>query len=236
MAFRTRDTARQVLKEKGIAQTAELVEFIHDHFSHPLGKNLGDVTSERVKANVEHFVPRGSGGHYAYGGLDSKEGKHKHPSGKNPSDVTLTKHDLAINRVGNFGYADPLHVKAYNIKGRNPGDYWEICTKPFKGAHFAVYPEEIREKPIRASCPELACSKCGLPKVSDLRWCPSCNCNNSVYGQGIVLDPMCRSGTTLAVAKKLGRRFIGIDLNPNYVNISIKRLLKIGSFDHWVSG
>lgn len=208
-----------------------LQDYTQNHLGHPLGKNPGDVTSERVRANLEHFVPRGSGGHYAYGGLDSKEGKHKHPSGKNPGDVTLTKHDLAINRVGNFRYTDPLHVKAYNIKGRNPGDYWNICTKPFKGAHFAVYPEQICEKPIKASCPELVCSKCGLPKVSHPRWCPSCNCNNPTNETGIVLDPMCGSGTTLAVAKKLGRKYIGIDLNPKYVDIAIKRLLQVSPLE-----
>jgi site-specific DNA-methyltransferase (cytosine-N4-specific) len=119
--------------------------------------------------------------------------------GKNPEDAVLTKHDLAVNRVGNFSYTDPLHVKPYNIKGKNPGDYWSICTKPFKGAHFAVYPEGICIRPIKSSCPP----------------------------DGIVLDPMCGSGTTLVVAKKLGRKYIGIDINPKYVDIAIKRLLEI---------
>jgi DNA modification methylase len=80
--------------------------------------------------------------------------------------------------------------------GRNPGDFWSICTKPFKGAHFAVYPEEICVKPILSSSPP----------------------------DGIVLDPMCGSGTTCLVALKFGRRFIGIDVNPEYINIAKKRL------------
>jgi len=113
----------------------------------------------------------------------------------------LTKHDLAVNRVGTFSYSDPLHTKAYNIKGRNPGDYWSISTKPFKGAHFAAYPQEICVKPILSSCPP----------------------------NGIVLDPMCGSGTTLVVAKKLGRKYIGIDINPNFVDIAKKRLLQESS-------
>jgi hypothetical protein len=180
-----------------------LADYVQNHLGHPLGRNPGDVTSERVKANLEHFIPKGSGGHYAYGGIDSQEGKHQHSSGKNPGDVVPTKHDLAVNRVGNFSYNDPLHAKAYNIKGKNPGDYWDICTKPFRGAHFAVYPEEICVKPILSSCPP----------------------------NGIVLDPMCGSGTTLAVAKKLDRKYIGIDLNRHYVDIAIERLLETGLFD-----
>ena len=130
-----------------------------------------------------------------------------HPKGKNPGDVVLTKHDLAVNRVGNLSYKDPLHVKAYNTRGKNPGDYWDICTKPFKGAHFAVYPEEICLKPILSSCPP----------------------------NGIVLDPMCGSGTTLAVAKKLGRGYIGIEINPNYVTIATQRLLRISLLNPLIS-
>lgn len=42
---------------------------------------------------------------------------------------------------------------------------------------------------------------------------------------GIVLDCFCGSGTTLAVAKKLGRKYIGIDISPEYVALSKRRLL-----------
>ncbi|MGQ9507712.1 MAG: DNA-methyltransferase, partial [Candidatus Bathycorpusculaceae bacterium] len=196
--------ALRILEQKERLTNAEksfLRDYVQNHLGHPLGRNPGDVISERVRANLNHFVARGSGGHYAYGGLYSKEGKHAHPLGKNPGDVVLTKHDLAVNRVGAFSYTDPLHTKAYNLKGKNPGDYYSVCTKPFRGAHFAVYPEEICIKPILSSCPK----------------------------DGVVLDPMCGSGTTLAVAKKLGRKYIGIDINPKYVEIAIKRLSKIGS-------
>ena len=40
----------------------------------------------------------------------------------------------------------------------------------------------------------------------------------------IVLDPFCGSGTTGVVAKKLGRNFIGIDLNPEYLELAKKRI------------
>lgn len=41
---------------------------------------------------------------------------------------------------------------------------------------------------------------------------------------GIVLDPFAGAGTTCLVAKRLGRRFIGIDLNPEYVSMAQKRV------------
>jgi len=45
--------------------------------------------------------------------------------------------------------------------GKNPGDVFEINTQPFPEAHFAVFPEKLCEKPIRAGCPEKICPKCG---------------------------------------------------------------------------
>jgi len=86
-------------------------------------------------------------------------------------------------------------------KGKNPRDFWSINTKPFPGAHFAVYPEEICIRPIKSSCPP----------------------------GGIILDPMCGSGTTLIVALRLGRRYIGIDINPNYVKMAEARLASFSS-------
>jgi len=82
------------------------------------------------------------------------------------------------------------------LKGRNKRCVWTITTKPFKEAHFAVYPPELIETPIRAGCPE----------------------------NGIVLDPFSGSGTTAEVTLRLGRRAIGIDLNPEYIEMSKRRL------------
>lgn len=80
--------------------------------------------------------------------------------------------------------------------GKNPGDFWEIPTQPFPEAHFAVFPERLCEKPIKAGCPE----------------------------GGIFLDPFCGAGTSLYVAKQLRRKFIGIDIKSGYCEMSDKRL------------
>lgn len=46
-------------------------------------------------------------------------------------------------------------------QGRNKRCVWRITTKPYKEAHFATYPEELCETPIKAGCPEFVCKKCG---------------------------------------------------------------------------
>ena len=81
-------------------------------------------------------------------------------------------------------------------EGKNPGDMWSIPTYPFPGAHFAVFPPALIEPIIKAGCPK----------------------------NGVVLDPFAGSGTALRVARKLGRRFIGIDINPEYVEMCERRV------------
>lgn len=78
----------------------------------------------------------------------------------------------------------------------NKRSVWTVTTKPYKGAHFAVGPEELFVDCIKAGCP---------------------------LG-GIVLDPFFGAGTTGLVARKLNRNFIGIELNPKYIAIAEKRL------------
>ncbi len=79
---------------------------------------------------------------------------------------------------------------------RNKRSVWTVTTKPFKGAHFATFPPNLIEPCILAGCPP----------------------------GGVVMDPFMGSGTTGLVAAKHGRRFIGIDLNQEYVAIAARRL------------
>lgn len=97
---------------------------------------------------------------------------------------------------------------------------WRIPTQPFPDAHFAVFPEELVETPIKAGCPEMICRNCGEAKGVSYT---DCDCGAG-WRTGIVLDPFCGSGTALVVASKLGRQYIGFDLNPDYVQMATERL------------
>ena len=82
------------------------------------------------------------------------------------------------------------------LKGANARKVWTIPTVGFKEAHFATFPPELPKRCILAGCPE----------------------------GGTVLDPFAGSGTTLMVAKQLGRKWVGIELNPEYAEMARKRV------------
>lgn len=81
-------------------------------------------------------------------------------------------------------------------KKRNRRSVWSINVKPYRGAHFAVMPEALVEPCIFAGCRE----------------------------NGTVLDPFAGSGTVGVVSRRLGRNFVGIDLNPEYVRLADQRI------------
>jgi DNA modification methylase len=93
------------------------------------------------------------------------------------------------------------YIDKYYMNGRNKRSVWSITTQNFPGAHFAVFPEEIPRLAILAGCPE----------------------------DGVVLDPFSGSGTTGKVALKLGRNYIGIDLNEDYLEVAARRVSPLKS-------
>lgn len=104
--------------------------------------------------------------------------------------------DRADGKYHNEGSGLTPHTgltKSYEMA--NKRSVWSVNTKPYKGAHFAVYPEELIEPCVLAST-----------KIGDT-----------------VLDPFFGSGTTGAVAQKLGRKWIGCELNPDYAELQHER-------------
>jgi DNA modification methylase len=55
-------------------------------------------------------------------------------------------------------------------------------------------------------------------------WVPNCNCPNGSVPNSVVLDPFMGSGTTALVALRAGRRFVGLELNPDYVALALGRI------------
>ena len=93
--------------------------------------------------------------------------------------------------------------RGYHPNGKNPGDVWSIPTEPFPGAHFAVFPKELARRCIVAGC------KPG----------------------GTVLDPFNGSGTTGHVAQNNGRKYIGIDISADYLNLTLDTRLQNAALD-----
>ena len=91
--------------------------------------------------------------------------------------------------------ARPPEYKEYDGQ-RNKRSVWTVTTKPYEGAHFAVFPTDLIEPCILAGAPV----------------------------GGVVLDPFMGSGTTAQVAQSLGRQYLGCELNPEYAPLQKKRL------------
>jgi DNA modification methylase len=111
-------------------------------------------------------------------------------------DSNVRDRDVPSNTPGR-ARMNGLRTNQYEY--RNKRDVWNISTKPYKEAHFAVFPPE-------------------LPRTCILAGCPT---------GGVVLDPFSGSGTTAEVAYQLERSFIGIELNPDYIELSNKRLMPL---------
>ena len=97
---------------------------------------------------------------------------------------------------------DATTVRPTLIKGadRNRRSVWTVPTMPYAGAHFATMPEKLVEPCIFAGS-----------RLGDR-----------------VFDPFMGSGTVGAVAERLGRRWVGTDLNPKYHDLARKRTAQRG--------
>ena len=86
--------------------------------------------------------------------------------------------------------APGLRSMGYNAAGRNKRTVWTIATRPYPGAHFATFPEQLVEPCVLAGT-----------KPGD-----------------VVLDPFNGSGTTGQVAVRLGRSYVGVDISKEYLD------------------
>ena len=94
---------------------------------------------------------------------------------------------------------DGMTKEEQSSMGRNKRTVWTIATEPYPEAHFATFPTALVTPCVLAGCPE----------------------------GGTVLEPFAGSGTTLQVAKELGRKSIGIELNEDYAKLATQRLMRV---------
>ncbi|HVE45141.1 MAG TPA: site-specific DNA-methyltransferase [Acidimicrobiales bacterium] len=139
--------------------------------------------------------------------------------------------------AGNQSGLDRLHAQgaAGHPLGKNPGDVWTLPTAASRTGHHASFPEGLIHRPILAGTPERVCATCGLAwrrqrvtrslgrlaVIGGLR--PDCACGSD-YRPGLVLDPFIGSGTVAVVAERLGRDWLGIELNPAFADMAMRRL------------
>ena len=110
-------------------------------------------------------------------------------------DYTVRDRDATkLNNTPGRSRMSGLNTNAY--EQRNMRTVWKVNFEPQSEEHYASYPTKLIETPIRAGCPE----------------------------GGIVYDCFAGTATTCVVAHKLGRQWIGSELNPKYYEIATKRL------------
>ncbi len=108
---------------------------------------------------------------------------------------------------------------------------WTISTARDRLGHQATFPEALVERPILATCPERICVQCDRPwtrptRVGTVRTVGElarCDCF-APSRPGVVLDPFFGTGTVGAVAERLGRDWLGIELNPRFAALAERRL------------
>lgn len=93
--------------------------------------------------------------------------------------------------------------RSQHERGRNPGDVWSIPTQPFHGAHFAVMAPRVAQRCVAAGC----------------------------RPGGTVLDPFSGVGTSGWAAQRLGRKYIGIDLSSEALDLALRTRLRDAALD-----
>lgn len=139
-----------------------------------------------------------------WGERDRTNGKYHNEGSGLTLHTGLTGKKKTNTRFGGNKYgdnSDQIHrTKSGNVfeatEFRNKRSVWSVTTKPYAGAHFAVFPPDLIEPCIMAGAPV----------------------------GGIVLDPFMGSGTTAQVAQNLGRKYLGCELNTEYEILQRERL------------
>ena len=196
---------------------------------------MPESVGDRPTRSHEYLFLLTKKGQYFYDSFAVKEPL-LHP---NASGTYGTKHVHA----GNPQYSHSGRSYVPPVGGRNRRSVWVVNPRPYAGAHFAVYPPELVDPCVKAGTSEKGCCpSCGSPwerltsgdadnieAHSDILagWSPTCDCPPQDPIPCTVLDIFSGSGTTGYVANRLGRNYIGLDLNGKYLPLAENRILGV---------
>lgn len=162
-----------------------------------------DAIAEPVAESTSVKLSSGSEKALTFGGLKAREGQINGGDPRNGGRSDRNSQWGKVWKPTNRDRSLPRNrngitgsLDTYTGYTRNKRSVWNVATQPFKEAHFATFPEKLIQPCILAGCPS----------------------------GGIVYDPFSGAGTTALVAHKLGRRWIGSELNPEYVELANNRL------------
>ncbi len=168
---------------------------------------MPESVEDRLSGRHEHVFLLTKGPRY-YFDLDAIREDRKYPtppllSGQYGHEISGGAADPWSQRGSRFG-GNPqsaFTTGEYKSDGRNPGDVWTIPTAPFPHAHFATMPPALAERCIAAGC----------------------------RPGGTVLDPFSGAGTSGYAAGRLGRRYVGIELSAESLDLSLRTRLRQAS-------
>lgn len=169
------------------------------------GNAMPESVKDRCTRSHEYVFMLTKSRHYYYDSEAIKEpAVNGDPASPRGSKGAITENSGIRNKQDDLGKRtytgfNERYFSKPPVTMRNKRSVWHINTKPFKDAHFAVFPEELVSPCLLAGCPK----------------------------GGVVLDPFFGSGTVGVVALKQGKHYIGIDLNTIYCDMAGKRIQDI---------
>jgi DNA modification methylase len=170
---------------------------------------------------------------------------------RNGDEFVRSRENREAVGIKGFSSGTPNHTRLEGAK--NARSVWTIPPAGYPDAHFATFPEALVERMLKAGCPEQVCASCGkarervseqdepppgyTPAYQTRRFASAtggytrasatvgwsdCGCGAG-FTPGVVLDPFMGSGTTALVARRLGRKAIGVELSPAYAAMAARR-------------
>lgn len=189
---------------------------------------IKEKSKKRAEYPVAKFggnpnAPRAKLGKGMKGGSETKIVK-QNPRGKNPGDAWR----ISTAQSNEAHYAPyPEKLVERPLKASCPPKVCARCGSPYVRELEEVGKEEVKPIGTQGKQGDLQHDyETHRIIYEDKGWKPTCGCDAEIK-PGIALDPMAGTGTTLATAKKFGRNFVGIDLNPDYVEMAQKRVEEI---------